>query len=67
MYDFNVEVLSYDQGSGKYTVRYCIDNGNGTVRRTKATYFKGELSRDNDKAGLVKAVSHQVAVFAIRM
>ena len=64
---FNVEVLSYDPGSQEYLVRYCVHSRNGIIRRSKAIYRKGELSRDMDKEGLVEAVKRRVALFALRL
>jgi hypothetical protein len=53
---FNVEIVSYDTESDSYKVRYCVDLGLGSVRRSVAIYSGGTLSRDNDKPGLLEEV-----------
>jgi hypothetical protein len=60
---FNVEILSYDKDTGTHTVSYCVGNGKGTVRRSKALYRNGELSRDNDKQNLKEIIKDKLILY----
>lgn len=60
---FDVSVLSYDDGNDSYLVQYHIEKKAGVVRRSKAQYKDGVLSRDDDKAVLKRIVADQVKYF----
>lgn len=60
---FDVTVLAYDENSSSYTIQYHIEKKAGVIRRSKAQYQDGVLSRDNDNATLKTLVKDKVKLF----
>ena len=53
---FDVEITAHNEDTGVFTVRYCVDNGRGIIRRSRATYSDGHLSRDNENPQVIEEV-----------
>lgn len=57
---FDVEILSYSLENNYYTVKYSILNDNGVIRRSKAIFKDGQLSRDKTNTKLLEEINYKV-------
>jgi len=63
---FDTKILAFDPTCKTYTVSYCVDNRNGTVRRSKALYREGTLSKDANNQVLLDQIKEQVSLYSYK-
>lgn len=60
MFDYGIKIISYNIDTKEYIVQYNIMSRRNVLRRVKASFRNGILSRDGDNSTLVSAIKDKI-------